>query len=165
MVSLWIQALAFPSFFLFIFSFWLRKRKEILFAQLVGLLFFALHFSLLGAWSGVGIALTHSIMLVLFIGRDKYLILKNNAVLYFFLGAYTFIYLITPEGFYGVFSFVSAMFASAAKWEEKTSSIRVWSIVSGIFWGLYCFFAGSPGGVIVECLIVSSIILSLIFKR
>jgi hypothetical protein len=159
--SLLIQAIALVAVAVFAASFQFKTRKQILFWQLVSMLFWALHFLLLGASTALSLILVNAIITLLLFFKDDHLWMNRYSVLVFLLLILATLTGLTWEGFFSSFAFLGVALITVAKWQNKTKNIKFIALFASASWIVYDFFVGSSGGIIAELVIIFSILIGL----
>ena len=136
----------------------IKKRTLILLFSLAALLFNGLHYSLLGAWAGVGVVCIAVIRNVLFLiqqkikALDKYVI-DDWMILIFLLiiSAVTAVW--TYEGLLSLFSIFASVIYTVSVWQKNIKVYKVLGIISGAINIVYFAFIGSIFGIILETIV------------
>lgn len=136
----------------------IKKRTLILLFSLAALLFNGLHYSLLGAWAGVGVVCIAVIRNVLFLiqqkikALDKYVI-DDWMILIFLLiiSAVTAVW--TYDGLLSLFSIFASVIYTVSVWQKNIKVYKVLGIISGAINIVYFAFIGSIFGIILESIV------------
>ena len=136
----------------------IKKRTLILIFSLAALLFNGLHYSLLGAWAGVGVVCIAVIRNVLFLiqqkikALDKYVI-DDWMILIFLLiiSAVTAVW--TYDGLLSLFSIFASVIYTVSVWQKNIKVYKVLGIISGAINIVYFAFIGSIFGIILESIV------------
>jgi hypothetical protein len=136
----------------------IKKRTLILLFSLAALLFNGLHYSLLGAWAGVGVVCIAVIRNVLFLiqqkikALDKYVI-DDWIILIFLLiiSAVTAVW--TYDGLLSLFSIFASVIYTVSVWQKNIKVYKVLGIISGAINIVYFAFIGSIFGIILESIV------------
>lgn len=136
----------------------IKKRTLILIFSLAALLFNGLHYSLLGAWAGVGVVCIAVIRNVLFLiqqkikALDKYVI-DDWMILIFLLiiSAVTAVW--TYDGLLSLFSIFASVIYTVSVWQKNIKVYKVLGIISGAINIVYFAFIGSIFGIILETIV------------
>lgn len=161
--SFFVQSIAILALGLFAISFHSKTRIGILAWQLLSLVVWVVHFSLLSAWTGAALCVVNAVITGLFLlkaknGQDDN---KSKFVLYGSLLALAVVMLFVWEGYFSIFAFLGVATITIAKWQNNIRFIRLISIVASMFWIIYDIFVGSYGGIISESIIILSVVASL----
>lgn len=147
----------------------IKKRTLILLFSLAALLFNGLHYSLLGAWAGVGVVCIAVIRNVLFLiqqkikALDKYVI-DDWMILIFLLiiSAVTAVW--TYDGLLSLFSIFASVIYTVSVWQKNIKVYKVLGIISGAINIVYFAFIGSIFGIILESIVcLVTIVFTIIF--
>jgi hypothetical protein len=117
-----------------------------------------LHYSLLGAWAGVGVVCIAVIRNVLFLiqqkikALDKYVI-DDWIILIFLLiiSAVTAVW--TYDGLLSLFSIFASVIYTVSVWQKNIKVYKVLGIISGAINIVYFAFIGSIFGIILESIV------------
>lgn len=125
------QIFAFLSLLCLLFSFWQKKRKQILFFQILDSSFDILQYFLLGAYTG-------SLISLLGVTRAYTFSKTNNRFfLALFLLLYTIASIITFNGLISIIPLAAALIYTIVTWNKKEKNIRLFSILVFILWFIY----------------------------
>lgn len=136
----------------------IKKRTLILLFSLAALLFNGLHYSLLGAWAGVGVVCIAVIRNVLFLiqqkikALDKYVI-DDWIILIFLLIISAFTAVWTYDGLLSLFSIFASVIYTVSVWQKNIKVYKVLGIISGAINIVYFAFIGSIFGIILESIV------------
>lgn len=136
----------------------IKKRTLILLFNLAALLFNGLHYSLLGAWAGVGVVCIAVIRNVLFLiqqkikALDKYVI-DDWIILIFLLIISAFTAVWTYDGLLSLFSIFASVIYTVSVWQKNIKVYKVLGIISGAINIVYFAFIGSIFGIILESIV------------
>lgn len=127
------QLLALLSSFFLLISFWQKKRKKILFFQMLDSFFGVLQYLLLGAFTG-GIINFLGAIRALFFSKSN-----NKYYLYLFLALYIIASLITFNGIKSLIPLLAALIYTVVIWNKEEKNIRFFSIFVFMLWFIYDF--------------------------
>lgn len=125
------QIFAFLSSLCLLFSFWQKKRKQILFLQILDSSFDILQYFLLGAYTGSLISLLGATRAYTFSKTN------NKCFLVLFLLLYTIASVITFNGLISIIPLSAALIYTIVTWNKKEKNIRLFSILVFILWFIY----------------------------
>lgn len=125
------QTFAFFSSLCLLFSFWQKKRKQILFFQILDSTFDILQYFLLGAYTGSLISLLGATRAYTFSKTN------NKFFLILFLLLYTISSIITFNGLISIVPLIAALIYTIVTWNKKEKNIRLFSILVFILWFIY----------------------------
>lgn len=112
-------------------SFWQKKRKQILFFQILDSSFDILQYLLLGAYTGSLISLLGAARAYTFSKRN------NRYFLFLFLLLYILVSIITFNGLISFIPLMAALIYTIVTWNKKEKNIRLFSILVFILWFIY----------------------------
>jgi hypothetical protein len=147
---------------IFAYSYFLKKRRAILVAGIIGLILNAAAFVLLGAWSGLAtcsIALIGN--LIPYFKKTK----KFGESTWFFmliLCALTVAAIFTFNGFLSLMSVFATVCYRYSVWQKSPRVYKICGIPVGILWVIYNVFIASVFGVILESALLVFVIIGLI---
>jgi hypothetical protein len=136
----------------------IKKRTLILIFSLAALLFNGLHYSLLGAWAGVGVVCIAVVRNVLFLVQqkikalDKYVI-DDWIILIFLLIISALTAVWTYDGILSLFSIFASVIYTVSVWQKNIKVYKILGIISGIINIVYFVFIGSIFGIILETIV------------
>ena len=159
--NLFVQSIALVALAVFAISFHSKTRSRILFVNTVSLIIWTVHFSLLHAWSGVILEILNILITIFFIFREKDKRLDKVVFVYLAIAALVIGTLFTWEGFYSVFALIGVSIMTISKWQNHPQKLRFVAIFASVSWIVYDYFVGSSGGIISECVIILSLLISI----
>ena len=136
----------------------IKKRTLILLFSLAALLFNGLHYSLLGAWAGVGVVCIAVIRNVLFLIQQKIKALNKYVIddwiiLIFLLVISAFTAVWTYDGLLSLFSIFASVIYTVSVWQKNIKVYKVLGIIAGAINIVYFAFIGSIFGIILESIV------------
>lgn len=148
------QIFAFLSSICLLFSFWQKKRGQILFFQILDSSFDILQYFLLGAYTG---------SLISFLGATRaYTFSKTNNkfFLVLFLLLYTMASLITFNGIISIIPLGAALVYTIVTWNKKEKNIRLFSILVFMLWFIYDILVKAYVSSITDIILIISNIMA-----
>lgn len=150
----------------FVFSYLTKKRKNILALGIIGIIFNAAAYILLGAWTGLAmcaIALFRNLYSVWDESRNKKASTKITArdvvVLLITIAAIIVATIPTYNGFLSLMSTFGTITYSYSVWQKNPIIYKFLGMPVSVFWIVYNSFVGSIFGVILESvLLVSAVV-------
>jgi len=136
----------------------IKKRTLILCFSLTALLFNGLHYSLLGAWAGVGVVCIAVVRNVLFLiqqkikALDKYVI-DDWIILIFLLIISGITAIWTYDGLLSLFSIFASVIYTISVWQKNVKVYKILGIISGLVNIVYFIFINSIFGIILESIV------------
>ncbi len=130
-------------------------RKKMLYILLFTALLFAVHYSLLGAWSGVAMNVIAGARSIVFTRTRK------TVWLYIFLISFTAAGIVTWQSAYSVLPIVGMLSGTIAFWMKNSSRIRYIALLSPPVWFVYNLIVGSYAGLFAEVFIFGSILIGI----
>ncbi len=147
----------------------IKKRNLILYFSLLALLFNGIHYSLLGAWAGLGVVCIAVLRNVLFLVQqkikalDKYII-DDWIILVLLLTISVFTAIWTYDSILSLFSIFASVIYTISVWQKNIKVYKILGIVSGLLNVVYFIFIGSLFGIILESIVcLTSIVFTIIY--
>ncbi|MEM7618642.1 MAG: YgjV family protein [Pseudomonadota bacterium] len=129
------------------------KTKRIL---MIGSLFFAIHFYMLGAITAMIINLINIFRVGLSIKFHK-----SKFLFAFFIGIYSIALIFTYEGWIDIFPFLATVTSCIGMYFLSGISFRKTSAVGAVFWLVHNIMSASWGGIITEVFILKAHIVTI----
>lgn len=150
------QILGFIAWLLLIYSYWKENIDKLLYFQVLSCIFYALHYYLLGATSGLVVIIFELIRDTSYYKTDKDRYLFYGSIpIYILLGVFTY------DGILSLFSpIASAVDGFFLTFQKKYAVLG--SFITYTLWIIYDFSCGSYVSVLTQIIIVVSNILVLI---
>lgn len=155
------QIIGFIALVFAMVSYQMKTQKKIVLIQIVSCSFFALHFLMLGAYTGALMNLIAAIRSVVFANKDKKWGRSNWWIVFFSLVCVVAVGF-TWEGTLSLMPMAGMVLTSVAWGIEKASLVRLISLPSSPLWIVYNFICGSTAGVLTEVFVMISIITAMI---
>lgn len=151
-----IQGIGIIALIFFILSFQAKSRKNILLFHLVSMIFFAIHFSLLAAWTAVAMVSLNAVKSYIFTLKDRYKFINSEFTLYLFIFLFWIFGILTWEGYHSLFVIIALNFVVLSHWSDNTTRLRWLFLISHPLWISYDLFVGSYAGIISETVVLIS---------
>ena len=151
-----IQGIGFIALILLVLSFQVKSRKNILYIHFLSMVLFAIHFSLLSAWTAVAMVSLNAIKSLVFSFKDSIKYLQNNFILYLFIILFWISGLLTWEGFHSLFAILALNFVVLSHWSTNTKKLRLLFMLCHPFWIAYDLVVGSYAGIVSEIVVLIS---------
>lgn len=161
MVETISQLIGFAGTIVSFIMFQQNKRRRIIGCQILSTSLFAIHYILLGAFTGAAlnaIAITRSIV---FYNNDKKWA-KSPVWLWFYIVVSIVAGLLTWESWYSILPAIALVLTTVANWMKSETKIRLISFPNSPCWLIYNAITGSVAGVITECIVMSSLIIGIV---
>ncbi len=153
-MSILAQSVGLAAFLISISSMHFSRRRTILLTQLLSAGIWAIHYFLLGAYTGVVMNIINVFKAAVF--------RKHNSehgqrwIPFAFGGVVLGATLLTWQGWLSLLPMVSMLFSVYGLWQKDTQRIRSVSLVSPPLWFVYNFFSGSIAGALNEVVLLAS---------
>ena len=157
------QALGWIAAALVVSSFQCRTGRGIILMQVFSCLTFAVHFALLGAWTGAALNLLGVLRLVTALSFDRYPLARRLYLLFFPL-----IWVVTAavaESWSDLLPAIGYTLGTLAVMQSDLLRLRVLYLLAHPFWLTYNLLVGSQGGIAVEILNIASSSLAIVRHR
>lgn len=145
--------------FLFI-SYFMKKKDNILFFQIISYLIFAIHYFLLGAFTGSLLEVGCSLGAL--INRGK--VLSKQIYVLFLCLLYIVISIISFNNWYSIIPTITVILTTLGLAYGNTKIIKLTGIVSCVGWALYSFFVKSYVSIYTNIFLIIFIIISIILR-
>lgn len=157
--QLMAQLIGFVALIVSLWVFQLNKRTTMLTAQLWGNLLFAIHFALLGAYTGAALNLVGA-------GRsysfNKFRKKRwSGAIFWGFIGIFVAADIATWQGIISLLPLIGMISGAFAYWQPTAKSIRVLSLIAPPAWFIYNAVVSSYAGMATEVILMSSILIGM----
>lgn len=134
--------------------FQVNNRNKMLLIGCTAALFYAVHFFMLGAFTGAALCIVGAIRSYLFIKFKPNK--KNTWILIVFLMITALTTYVTWQGWVSLFAFAGLSFGTFAVWHRKPKSIRRWALLAPPAWFIHDAMSGSYPGMVVEVIMFTS---------
>lgn len=159
---IFVQGLAIFFLMFWTISYHLKKRRDIMMFQLIGLFLLTMHLFLLKAYIGSFLTFLGAIRHLIFSQKDRYVWVSNPIVLMIFILFFIIITAIGSNNFFDLFALLGSVLASVSSWQINKIKLKIFSIYSLLSWIIYHSFVESYGGILSNSIMMASAILSLI---
>jgi hypothetical protein len=139
-------------------AFQTNKRSSLIKLQTTSIIVYALHFMLLGAFTGMALSLITALRNYAYRFSDKQRVSIRWPIL--FACIFTLATFLTWEGWISLLLLIASLTGVYSYWQTNPKVIR-WLELTTLFWIVYNIQVRSLTGVIYEGLIVSSVILGI----
>ncbi|USN95109.1 MAG: YgjV family protein [Candidatus Nomurabacteria bacterium] len=156
--QLLIQGLGFFGLLFQLFSFQANDRSKILFRQGIGAIFFAVHFFLIGAFSGATISAVIAARNAVFYEKTKESWANHKIWMFFFMILLVALTLFFAwEGWFSLLPLCGTVVGTYARWNDKSNLIREFSLGGVTLWLIYSIIVGSIPAIINNALLLASV--------
>ena len=131
-------------------------RKQILRGQVLGAVFFAVHFFLLAAYVGALVNLIVMLRTIIF-ERIK----RSIFWLVLFIGVLLCVLVFTSKGWITAFPVLGTMIGTYALWQDKPAAIRFFFILSAIVWVPYTILVDSYAGLFNQIIVTVALLMGI----
>lgn len=150
-----------------VISFQQRTHKGILTFQLIGNIFFTIHFFMLGAITGAILNLIAMVRAAIFVNKGKKWA-ESILWFWFFCVASCVVGILSWEGYRSLLPIGGMICTTVAYWIKAPKIVRRVALPSSLMWIVYNGINGSFPGVITEVISIASIFIAMIrldFKK
>lgn len=161
------QIIGFVALSMAFLSFQQNTHKGIMGFQTVGSSIFAVHFFMLGAYTGSLLNIASALRDIVFLNKDKKWA-RNKIWLWGFLGLFAAICVFTWEGPVSLLPFIGCAVFTVSFWIDNPKTVRRISWIASPCWMVYNVVNNSWAGVITEIIALSSIFIGMLrfdFKK
>ena len=156
-----IQAIGFLGLAMSIVAFQFKKHGQIVLCKTSSVLFFSLHYVLLGAWSAAALELISAIRNLIFYKQVKKSISTLPAILGF--GAFVLITgLATYDGLLSLLPIACKLLTTVSYGMKNEKWLRIITLPSCIMWVIYNFYVGSIAGMLTDSMALVSIVIAMV---
>lgn len=138
-----------------------NKRSRIIGLQILSTSLFAVHYILLGAFTGAALNLIAVTRSIVFYNNDKKWA-KSPAWLWFYIIVSVVASIFTWENWYSILPAIALVLTTIANWMKSETKIRLISFPNSPCWLIYNAITGSVAGVVTECIVMTSLIIGII---
>jgi len=156
-----IQGIGFIGLIFAIVSFQKDTNKGILLFQSLASVTFAVHFLLLGAYTGAAMNLLGTIRNMIFYNRESKWA-NNKYLLYVFMFMYIIVGIITYKNYFSILSIIGMLLSTVGFWIKNTKYTRRISLTSSPCFFVYNFANWSIAGVITEIFVMLSLVVAMV---
>jgi hypothetical protein len=155
MISL-ATAIGFTGLIFLVSSFQFDSRKKILSIQIIGAVFYTLHYILIGALTGGIMAILSILRNIVFLNRTKNRWAKTSWWPVVFIALFTAGGLLSWDGPLSILPVMGMISGTIARWSRKEKTLRFLSLIPSPFWLVYDFMIGSVPAFIGESFVMGS---------
>ena len=160
-LNLLAQIIGFGGTALTIIAYQQSKRKKILLCTVVSAALFAIHYIILGAYTGAIMNILAASRSLVFINNTKKWASSKIWVAIFML-IYTVACLATWDKWYSILPLIAMLLTTVSNWFQSEKKIRFLTFPSSPCWLVYNIITGSVAGIITECIVMSSLIIAIV---
>ena len=147
-------------------SYFYKKKKTILFIQIIASVIFAVHYYLLDARTGTMCNILGIIALILIYIFDNYLSKKKkNLLIFILIPILVVISLLTYDDIYSIFPIIASVIALLSFLNDDTNEIRLIGLLSAICWFIYAIIVKSYPSIVFEVITIISVIIAYIKNK
>ncbi|HBN82826.1 MAG TPA: hypothetical protein DDZ89_03180 [Clostridiales bacterium] len=145
-----------------IISFQNNTKKGIIIFQLLAGSIFAIHFALLGAYTGAALNAVSVVRNLIFYQKEKHQWAKHIGWLFFFMAVSVVIGILTWDGIFSLFPTLGMVLGSVGFWVDNPTYVRRITFPVSPLWITYNIATRSYAGIITELFVMTSIIIGMI---
>lgn len=155
------QIIGFFAFMVFVISIQQKKKKQIIFLQIISFFLYALQYFIIKAYTGMIVFLINMLRSIVF-SRDINSKIMNKILLTIFIALSIICGTLTYEKIYDVLPIMASLLSVIFTWQSSTKRLRFGQILICMLWIFYDIFVLAYIGVITESLIIIATIVSII---
>lgn len=156
------QIIGFVGMAVLAYSYQRKTQRSILLFQMAAGVVFAVHYYLLGAYTGVAMNIVASLRSLTYSNRGKNKLLSSMAVPVFFCIVSIVMAALTWTGPLSVLPAFAMASTSFVLWSTNTQRLRILSVPSSACWMIFNGYSGSYAGIITEAFNLCSIAVALV---
>lgn len=157
--GIFIQSIGFVAFVLSLSIFQVNKRSSMLRIQLSACFLYAIHFFMLGAFTGAAVNVAGVARNFLF---EKFRSAKHSWVLpIFFISIFFAVAILTWQGPRSLLPAIASIGGTLAVWQKNPRMIRLLSLLSPPLWLIYNVLSGSYPGILSEIFLLTSTLIGI----
>lgn len=138
-----------------------NKRKNILGCMVLSATLFAIHYIILGAYTGAIMNILAATRSVVFMNNTKKWA-KSKVWVVVFMIIYTVACIATWDKWYSVLPLIAMLLTTISNWFKSEKKIRFLTFPSSPCWLVYNILNNSVAGIITEIFVMSSLIIAII---
>lgn len=161
MDNLLAQLIGFGGTVLTIIAYQQNKRKRILGCTVISAALFAIHYIILGAYTGAIMNVLAGTRSLVFMNNTKKWAKSKIWVVVFML-IYIVACIATWDKWYSVLPLIAMLLTTVSNWFQSEKKIRFLTFPSSPCWLVYNILNGSVAGIITEIFVMSSLIIAII---
>ncbi len=153
------QSMGFVGLFFMVISYQFKTRRMILVCKMLGSFAFAVHFALLGSYTGAAlntIGIVGAVLFQYFDNTNRPLWPPVSMAALFVLAG-----ILTWQGWISVLPIAGMLVGTLARWQRNPQRLRVFSLFAPPLWLTYNVLSGSIAGVINEIVNIASTLIGL----
>ena len=160
-LNLLAQIIGFGGTALTIIAYQQNKRKRILGCTVISAALFAIHYIILGAYTGAIMNILAGTRSLVFMNNTKKWA-KSNVWVAVFMVIYTVACIATWDKWYSILPLIAMLLTTVSNWFQSEKKIRFLTFPSSPCWLVYNILNCSYAGIITEIFVMSSLIIAII---
>ena len=160
-LNLLAQIIGFGGTALTIIAYQQNKRKKILLCTVISAALFAIHYIILGAYTGAIMNILAASRSLVFMNNTKKWA-KSKIWVAVFMVIYTVACIATWDKWYSVLPLIAMLLTTVSNWFQSEKKIRFLTFPSSPCWLVYNILNASYAGIITEIFVMSSLIIAII---
>ncbi len=160
-LDLLAQIIGFGGTALTIIAYQQSKRKRILGCTVISAALFAIHYIILGAYTGAVMNILAGTRSLVFMNNTKKWA-KSKIWVAVFMVIYTVACIATWDKWYSVLPLIAMLLTTVSNWFQSEKKIRFLTFPSSPCWLVYNILNASYAGIITEIFVMSSLIIAII---
>lgn len=155
------QVIGFLAFMIFVISIQQKRKKQIIFWQIISFFLYALQYFIIKAYTGMIVFIINMLRSIVF-SRDINNKRTNKILLIIFIALSIICGTLTYEKIYDVFPIMASLLSVIFTWQSSTKRLRYGQILICALWIIYDIFVLAYIGILTESLIIIATIVSII---
>ena len=162
MYQLITQGVGYLALICVIVSFQKDKRGTMLYAMLAGVVLFAIHYTLLRAWTGLAMNLIEAGVVYVAYKQDTERWAKQPYWPYLFIVLFIVAGFATSKSLIAALPVVAQILGTIAVWQKHPRAIRFIMLAPRPLWFVYNLAVGSQAGMVTEVVILLSVLVGIL---
>ena len=142
-------------------SYFMKKKKDILFIEIISYIFFSIHYYLLNGITGAICNLVGLFALITIYLFDKYKLKNKYIVSIIFIALLLIINIIMFQNMYSIFPMIASTIVIISFLSNKENDIRIVGVIAAICWLVYAIVYKSYIAIIFEVITFLNICIAL----
>ena len=143
-------------------SYFKKEKKQILFMQIIGYIFFTIHYYLLNGITGVICNLIGLLALIAIYVFEKYKLKNKFFISMVFVSLLLIINIMTFQNFYSIFPMIASIIAILSFLEDNENIIRGIGVIAAVCWLVYAIAYKSYIAIIFEVITLIDVCVALL---
>lgn len=162
MENLVAQSIGFFALAIIVMVFQVNRRRHMLYLKAAASVLFAIHFGLLGAWTGAAMNGVNVARCSVFSLKNQYKWAHHIFWLFFFIALLWTAGILSWQGYISLLPMAGMTFGSIAFWMTDKRKIRLIALMTPMMWFTYNYMSGSYPGMATDTLLFISNVIGIV---